>query len=123
MKLLLDTHVLLWWLDDNKALAQGTKERIADGANQVLVSAASIWEIIIKRSLNKLVIPSDFVKQLEPFQSLDVTQEHAFAVGDLPAHHKDPFDRLLIAQCITEGLVLVTSDANIKRYDLPILDT
>jgi PIN domain nuclease of toxin-antitoxin system len=122
MKLLLDTHVLLWWLDDNRALAEGTKKRIADGSNQVMVSAASIWEIIIKRSLNKLVIPGDFCKLLDPFQALDVTREHAFAVGDLPAHHKDPFDRILIAQCRVEGLVLVTSDKNIKRYDIPVLD-
>ena len=122
MKLLLDTHVLLWWLDDNRALAQGTKNRIADGANQVLVSAASIWEIIIKRSLNKLVIPDDFDKQLDPFQSLDVNRQHALAVGELPAYHKDPFDRLLIAQCIVEDLVLVTSDSSIKRYDVPVLD-
>jgi len=122
MKLLLDTHVLLWWLDDDQSLAKGTKERIADGTNQVLVSAASIWEIVIKQSLNKLVIPSDFHKQLDAFQNLDVTQEHAFAVSDLPAYHKDPFDRLLIAQCIVEGLVLITGDANIKRYDVPVLD-
>ena len=122
MKLLLDTHVLLWWLDDNRRLAQGTKNRIADGANQVLVSAASIWEIIIKRSLNKLVIPHDFRKQLDPFQSLEVKLEHAFAVGNLPDYHKDPFDRLLIAQCIVEGLVLVTHDTNIKRYNIPVLD-
>ena len=122
MKLLLDTHVLLWWLDDNRTLAEGARKQIADGSNQVLISAASIWEIIIKRSLNKLVLPGDFCKQLDPFQNLDVTHAHAFAVGDLPAHHKDPFDRLLIAQCIVEGLVLVTRDTNIKRYDVPILD-
>jgi len=122
MKLLLDTHVLLWWLDDHRALAQGTKDRIADGTNQVSVSAVSVWEIIIKRSLNKLVIPSDFLKQLDPFQSLDINREHAMAVGDLPAYHKDPFDRLLIAQCIVEDLVLVTGDSNIKRYDVPVLD-
>ena len=122
MKLLLDTCVLLWWLDDNRTLSQGTKNRIADGANQVLVSSASIWEIVIKRSLNKLVIPFDFEKQLTPFQSLVVKPEHALAVGDLPDYHKDPFDRLLIAQCIVEGLVLVTNDSNIKRYDVPVLD-
>jgi len=122
MKLLLDTHVLLWWLDDNRALAQRTKNRIADGANQVLVSAASIWEIVIKRSLNKLVLPHDFAKQLDLFQRLVVKPEHALAVGDLPDYHKDPFDRLLIAQCIVEGLVLITGDANIKRYDVPVLD-
>lgn len=122
MKMLLDTHVLLWWLDDNRALAKGTRKRIADGSNQVLISAASIWEIIIKRSLNQLVIPDDFCKQLAPFQNLDVTHAHAFAVGDLPVHHKDPFDRLLIAQCLVEGLVLVTGDKNIKRYDVQVLD-
>jgi len=122
MKLLLDTHVLLWWLDDNRALAQGTKDRIADGANQVLVSAASVWEIIIKRSINKLVIPNDFFEMLDPFQRLAITHKHALAVGALPAYHKDPFDRLFIAQCIVEGLILVTSDSNIKRYDVPVLD-
>ena len=122
MKLLLDTHVLLWWLDDNQSLSEETKKQIADASNEVLVSAVSIWELTIKRSLNKLVLPDDFCKQLEPFQSLDITAEHAFAVGDLPSHHKDPFDRLLIAQCIVEGLVLVTGDAIIKRYDVPAIE-
>ena len=122
MKMLLDTHVLLWWLDDNRALGKGARSHIADGSNQVLVSAVSIWEIIIKRSLGKLVIPNNFRNQLGTLQSLDVKQGHAFAVGDLPDYHKDPFDRLLIAQCIVEGLVLVTSDTNIKRYDVAVLD-
>jgi len=122
MKLLLDTHVLLWWLDDARALAPGVKKRIADSSNQVFVSAASIWEVVIKRSLNKLTIPEDFFDQLDPFQSLDITCEHASAVGDLPTYHKDPFDRLLIAQCLVENLVLVTKDKNIKRYDVAVLD-
>ena len=122
MNLLLDTHVLLWWLDDSRALSQGTKERIADGANQVYVSAATVWEIVIKRSLNKLQIPDDFHRQLDAFRPLEITAEHALAVGGLPDHHRDPFDRMLIAQCLTNGLVLVTGDENIKRYEVPVLE-
>ena len=122
MNLLLDTHVLLWWLDDNPALSKRARDRIADGTNEVYISAATVWEIIIKRSLRKLIIPDDFAKKLRGFGQLDITTEHVMAVRELPDYHRDPFDRILIAQCIVNGLVLVTGDKNIKRYVVPVLD-
>ena len=123
MNLLLDTHVLLWWLDANPSLSEKAKETIADGNNLVLISAAVIWEIRIKEALGKLEIPSNFRRVLErqPFEMLAINAEHAHAVGDLPAHHRDPFDRMLIAQAKVERLTIVTRDAIIKQYKIPII--
>ena len=89
MNLLLDTHVLLWWLDANPTLSEKAASAIADGSNLVFVSAAVIWEIRIKQALGKLEIPSNFrlVLDEQPFEMLPITAEHAHAVGDLPPHH------------------------------------
>ena len=123
MNFLLDTHVLLWWLDANPTLAERANSTIADGNNLVFVSAAVIWEIRIKQALGKLVIPSNFRQVLgrQPFEMLAITAEHAHAVGDLPAHHRDPFDRMLIAQAKVERLTMVTRDAIITEYKIPII--
>jgi PIN domain nuclease of toxin-antitoxin system len=79
---------------------------------------------VIKQALNKLVVPDDFpaVLAAESFQDLDVTAAHAFAVGQLPQLHRDPFDRILVAQCVVENLTLVSADANVKRYRIPVVD-
>lgn len=121
MNLLLDTHVLLWWLDDNQALGKKARAAIADGKNMVFVSAAVIWEIRIKQALGKLILPADFRNVLEqqPFHSLAVTAEHAHAMEGLPFHHRDPFDRILIAQARSEGFTLVTGDPVFARYKTP----
>jgi PIN domain nuclease of toxin-antitoxin system len=123
MNLLLDTHALLWWLDANPTLSEKAKSTIADGNNLVFVSAAVIWEIRIKQALGKLEIPSNFRKVLDeqPFEMLPITAEHAHAVGDLPAHHRDPFDRMLIAQATVERLTIVTRNTIIKEYKIPII--
>ena len=120
MNLLLDSHVLLWWLGDDPTLGSQSRQVIADIDNMVFVSAASIWEIAIKQSLNKLRLPDDFQQVLanEPFQLLDVSSRHAFALKDLPLLHRDPFDRMLIAQCLVEKLTFLTRDENNLRYEI-----
>jgi len=124
MNLLLDTHVLLWWLDDHPTLSQKARAAIADGKNLVFVSAVVIWEIRIKQTLGKLEIPRSFRRVLDdqPFEMLDITIEHAHAVGDLAAHHRDPFDRMLVAQAKVEGLTLVTRDIRLKKYKIPLIE-
>jgi len=101
MNLLLDTHVLLWWLNDDPTLSEKSFAAIADGKNLVFVSAVSIWEIRIKEALNKLKIPANFISILaeQPFELLDITHEHAHAIKNLPACHSDPFDRMLFGAC------------------------
>ena len=123
MNLLLDTHVLLWWLDASPTLSEKATSAIADGSNLVFVSAAVIWEIRIKQALGKLEIPSNFRQVLDrqPFEIPGITAEHAHAVGDLPAHHRDPFDRMLVAQARAEALKLISRDPEIAKYDVEIL--
>jgi PIN domain nuclease of toxin-antitoxin system len=118
MNLLLDTHVLLWWLDDNPTLSNKAKEAIADGGNMVFISAAVIWEIKIKHALGKLEIPPDFRKILEQqaFEMLPITVDHAHFIKNLPPYHRDSFDRMLIAQASFEGFTLVTRDSRFSRY-------
>ena len=118
MNLLLDTHVLLWWLDANPNLSEKAKSTIADGNNLIFVSAVVIWEIRIKQALGKLAIPDNFRRVLDqqPFEMLAITAEHAHAIGDLPAIHHDPFDRMLIAQAKVEGFAIVTRDSIVQEY-------
>jgi len=124
MNLLLDTCVLLWWLNDDPELSGKARAVVADGRNVVYVSAASIWEIRIKQALGKLRLPRSFrdTLQLQPFMELPVTAEHAHAVFGLPDHHRDPFDRMLVAQAKVEHLALVTRDERIKKYSVAIVD-
>ena len=123
MNLLLDTHTLLWWLDANPSLSDVARKRISDGNNWVFVSAVIIWEIRIKQSLGKLKIPPDFRRVLDqqPFEFLAITTDHAHAVGDLPLIHRDPFDRMLIAQAKIERFTIVTRDSFFKEYAVPII--
>jgi PIN domain nuclease of toxin-antitoxin system len=126
MNLLLDTHVFLWAVDDNPNLSPVAREAIVDGHNIVYVSAATAWEISIKRAIGKLKIPeSDYLEELRlhRFMPLSITTEHALAVENLPSHHKDPFDRMLIAQAQEEKLTFVTRDPRIKAYDVRIIET
>jgi PIN domain nuclease of toxin-antitoxin system len=119
----LDTHILLWWLDDNPVLSDKARMPISDGNNLIFVSAAVIWEIRIKQSLGKLDIPPNFRQVLEqqPFEFLAITIEHAHAVGELPEIHHDPFDRILIAQAKTERFTILTRDPLFKKYMIPLI--
>lgn len=105
-------------------LRSPVRERISDPQHAVFVSAATIWEIGIKQRKGKLRIAEDVTPfvDLSGFKRLDVTFEHAVAAGELPLHHRDPFDRMLIAQARVEGLTLATADSKIARYDVPVLD-
>lgn len=119
-RLLLDTHILLWWLSDAPALGATARELIADARNPVHVSAASIWEIGIKRRKGLLKAPEDLdvIVEEEQFIKLPITLFHAQQAAALPEYHRDPFDRMLIAQAQAEGLELVTADATIPSYGI-----
>jgi PIN domain nuclease of toxin-antitoxin system len=123
-RLLLDTHVVLWWRDDDHRLKQSTRDAIK-AASYVAVSMASAWETAIKASLGKLRLPTRFEVGLEEngFQSLPITFDHIDRIATLPRHHGDPFDRMLVAQAQAEGLTLVTGDRAFQRYGLHILWT
>lgn len=121
MKLLLDTHLLLWAAEDAKQLPKAARILIEDLGNDLLFSAASLWEIAIKRGLGR----EDF--QVDPrllrralfdngYTELSITSDHVITIDQLPAHHKDPFDRLLVAQALIEGITLLTSDAHLTSY-------
>ena len=124
MRLLLDTHVLLWWLRDDRRLPARFAAAITDPAHQVLVSAATIWETSIKIALGKLDVAGDLVEEIDAndFTELPITARHAQRAGTLPRHHDDPFDRLLIAQAQLESLRLVTLDAAFRAYDIRRVD-
>jgi len=124
MNLLLDTHILLWWLDDSPSLPEPARNAIADIDNLIIIGAAVVWEIRIKQALGKLKIAPNFydvIKQ-QGFEMLSITSDHAYAVGNLPKHHNDPFDRILIAQAKLEKLTVVTHDAVFKKYQIPVLE-
>ena len=124
MRLLLDTHVLLWWLDDSPQLGTEARDLIGLGDNEVFVSAISAAEIAIKSSIGKLRVPADLEQQLDDnaFAPLPLRLHHGLAVEMLPFHHRDPFDRLLIAQARCEDLTLVTADRMFAAYDVPTVD-
>ncbi|MDX1968285.1 MAG: type II toxin-antitoxin system VapC family toxin [Planctomycetaceae bacterium] len=120
---LLDTHTLLWWFDDPQQLSGPARAAVADTRNEILVSAATGWEIAIKRGLGKLTAPVDLESAIRQsgFRELPITLEHALTIERLPVHHRDPFDRLLIAQAIVETATLITRDAELATYGVPIL--
>lgn len=123
MKLLVDTHVVLWWLGDPDALTDEARDAIASGDNLVLLSAAVVWEIRIKEALKKLSIPKAFEQVLasEVFEELPVRVSHTHLLRRLPSVHRDPFDRMLVAQTQHEGATLVTREAVFDKYRIPIL--
>jgi PIN domain nuclease of toxin-antitoxin system len=122
LNLLLDTHILLWWLNENKQLPESARQAITD-AEIVWVSAVSALEIGIKRASRKLTFEHDLEQQLviNAFRPMPVTVAHAVAAARLPPHHKDPFDRLLIAQAMCESLTLLTADARMRAYNVPMM--
>lgn len=128
MKLLLDTHALLWWREGSRRLGPRARAAIETGAASVHVSAASAWELAIKSRLRKLKLREPLDRWLPAavessgFLPLSVTLPHAILVGSLPDHHADPFDRMLIAQAVLHELTIVTADAVFEDYEVQVLD-
>lgn len=120
---LLDTHVLLWWLADPGQLTEAARAAIADGEHSVYVSSAAAWEMAIKKALGRLDYPSNLEEVLarDNIETLPIKLAHALSVANLPAHHQDPFDRMQIVQARLEGLVLITRDPIMSRYDVEVL--
>ena len=123
MNLLLDTHTVLWWLSDDPALSETARAAIADPENTVFLSAVVVWEIRIKQRIGKLDLPDDFGEVLERqrFAELPVTVDHAHTITELPAVHRDPFDRMLVAQAMVEHMAIVTRDQLIAEYDVGVI--
>lgn len=125
MRYLLDTNALLWWLEKSPRLRTIAYEIIASRDNQIHVSPISVWEVAVKSSVGKLDLQADLLGLIRKnrFIELPITLQHAFKVKDLPLIHKDPFDRLLIAQAMTEELTIITSDGVFERYGVCVLNT
>ena len=123
MKLLLDTHAALWWLADDDRVGKQVAHHLTDDTNQVLISAVVVWEVAIKRSLGKLDAPDDVAPTLvgAGAQPLPITLEHAALVEKLPWHHRDPFDRLLVAQALTENAAIVSRDEPLSAYGVTVI--
>jgi PIN domain nuclease of toxin-antitoxin system len=127
MRALLDTHTFLWWINNDQRLSERVREIIGDGSNSLFLSAASGWEMAIKAQLGKLQLPvslDQFIaEQLarNAIEALPIQMRHALHIATLPPHHRDPFDRMLVAQSRLEDVPIVTADAQIARYDVRVI--
>jgi len=127
MRLLLDTHVWLWWLAEPERLPSDIHAALEDGGNELFLSVVTSWEIAIKYALGKLPLPESPAAFVETrllrdgLHTLPIEHRHALAVAELPFHHHDPFDRLLIAQAQGESIILASVDPKMKAYDVDLL--
>jgi len=123
VNLLLDTHAVLWWLSDDPTLSEAARTAISDPENTVYLSAVVVWEMRIKQGIGKLDLPDDFDQVLDgqAFSRLPVTVDHAHAIAGLPAVHRDPFDRMLVAQAVVEGMTIVSRDRRIAEYGIGVV--
>jgi PIN domain nuclease of toxin-antitoxin system len=123
LKLLLDTHAALWFLSGDDRLGENAQRHLTDDSNRVLLSAAVVWEVAIKRSLGKLAVPEEYLTLLldAGVQPLAVSTAHAAAAEHLPPHHRDPFDRMLVAQAGIERAALVSRDDALRAYDVTLV--
>ncbi len=124
MKLLIDTHTYVWLSENPKRIGRQAERRLEDGRNEVYLSIVSVWETAIKIGLGKLTLDGPLAKHIErglerlKLTLLPLTREHAFAIAQLPHHHRDPFDRMLIAQAIHEDMAIVTADVAFDAYSV-----
>lgn len=123
MRLLLDANALLWWRNASRRLSRPARDAIGDGRNEIILSAATLWEITIKRGLGKLQFPDDLeqVMHEEAFSLMPVAYAHLQTYDSLPHHHRDPFDRLLIAQSLSEGIPIATGDRIFAAYGVQVV--
>ena len=126
MQLLIDTHILIWFLEGNNLLLQPRRQIISNSQNEILVSIASVWEIAIKISIGKLTLANplaDVIKQIsiEDIEILPISPEHTLQVSTLPFHHRDPFDRIIIAQSQVENFAIMSDDSEFVKYTINIL--
>lgn len=123
-RLLLDTHVFIWWMSGSANLGSMAIKQISDPENKVFISAVSVWEMMIKRQLGKLECPDNLDSIIEElgFEQLDISAQHAVQTDHLPMHHKDPFDRMLIAQSQVDGLQIITKDERFSDYQVSLID-
>jgi PIN domain nuclease of toxin-antitoxin system len=124
VRLLLDTHLVVWWMaGEASRISPKALRSLGSEGMEPVVSAVTIWEVAIKRGLGKLDVPDDLLPQLEGagIELLAVTPRHADLVASLPLHHRDPFDRLLVAQAMLESLPLVSDDQSVGRYDVEVI--
>lgn len=124
MRLLIDSAALIWWFGDDPRLGVAAAEAIEDPGTEAYASAASVWEIGIKQALGKLTleIPMPEILEAGLIHDLPIAMEHAVRAAGLPRHHGDPFDRILVAQAQSEGMLLLTPDVALRRYDVPLMD-
>jgi PIN domain nuclease of toxin-antitoxin system len=123
LRLLIDTIAALWWLSDDERLGETAERRLSDKTDEVLLSAAVVWEVAIKRSLGKLEAPPDFGPTLRDagVRELPITLVHAAAAEQLPWHHRDPFDRMLVAQATVENAAIVSADERLRAYGVDVI--
>lgn len=118
MKYLLDTHIILWWLTTPEKIHKKAQKIIKDKSNSIYVSSASLWEMAIKKSIGRLTLPHNLIEimAIENFKILPINAEESLNVADLPMHHTDPFDRLMIMQAKLNDLIIITRDAKFAEY-------
>ena len=127
MRALLDTHAFLWWIDDDARLSAPARGVIADGENQILLSVVSVWEILVKAGLGRLVIEEPVAERVSEqieanaFEVLPIHLRHALRLTDLPSLHRDPFDRMLVAQALEEGLTVISGDRALSDYPIRLV--
>ena len=124
MRALIDSATLIWWFADDPQLGPEASRIIENPGTEAFVSVASVWEISLKRGIGKLRVEGEVAEWMEAglMYDLPIRVDHAVRAGALPMHHRDPFDRMLVAQAQVEGLVLLTPDAALRTYDVPVID-